>query len=318
MSELADQDVASAYEAAVAYVGSSGSGFVPSDDVRLQFYGLFKQATVGDVNTAQPAFWDMVGYAKWNAWQGQKGKDKHTVMREYVELVQKHDPSWQPKSSENTEDSAQTEEKKATVAPVKKASSGEPIGPVFSVPLSQALDDEAEETKDICYYTSAGETEKVIELLDSGVDVNFEDAMGMSALHWACDRGHLDMARLLLDRGAQVNAEDECGTTPLHVACTCDHADIVELLLARGADPTMTDGDGERALDFAESAEVRELLTRTPVSALATESPASPAIGSSQQPVLSSAVAVTSPAAAPLDAADTSLSFEQNPLFTGK
>jgi len=79
----------------------------------------------------------------------------------------------------------------------------------------------------------------------------------------------------------------------------------------------MTDGDGERALDFAESAEVRELLTRTPVSALATESPASPAIGSSQQPVLSSAVAVTSPAAAPLDAADTSLSFEQNPLFTG-
>jgi ankyrin repeat protein len=72
-----------------------------------------------------------------------------------------------------------------------------------------------------------------IQSLHTGVDVNFEDSMGMTALHWACDRGHLDLAVLLLDHGAEVNAEDECGTTPLHVACTCDHVDVVELMLSR-------------------------------------------------------------------------------------
>lgn len=36
-----------------------------SNDQKLQFYGLYKQATVGDVNTPQPWSINMVAKAKW-------------------------------------------------------------------------------------------------------------------------------------------------------------------------------------------------------------------------------------------------------------
>ncbi|CDS40408.1 acyl coenzyme A binding protein [Echinococcus multilocularis] len=44
-----------------------------SDDDKLYLYGLYKQATVGDVNTAKPGMLDVKGKAKWEAWNGRKG-----------------------------------------------------------------------------------------------------------------------------------------------------------------------------------------------------------------------------------------------------
>lgn len=36
-----------------------------SNDQKLQFYGLYKQATIGDVNTPEPWSINMVAKAKW-------------------------------------------------------------------------------------------------------------------------------------------------------------------------------------------------------------------------------------------------------------
>ncbi len=36
-----------------------------SNDQKLQFYGLYKQSTIGDVNTSQPWAINMVAKAKW-------------------------------------------------------------------------------------------------------------------------------------------------------------------------------------------------------------------------------------------------------------
>jgi len=36
-------------------------------------YALFKQASVGDVNTDRPGMLDFKGKAKWDAWSGKKG-----------------------------------------------------------------------------------------------------------------------------------------------------------------------------------------------------------------------------------------------------
>ncbi|KAM7380971.1 hypothetical protein PAMP_004234 [Pampus punctatissimus] len=44
----------------------------PADEEMLQVYSLFKQATVGDVNTARPGMFDFTGKAKWDAWEKQK------------------------------------------------------------------------------------------------------------------------------------------------------------------------------------------------------------------------------------------------------
>ena len=45
----------------------------PSNDVLLQIYGLYKQATVGDNTGAQPWAVQMEARAKWDAWTSQKG-----------------------------------------------------------------------------------------------------------------------------------------------------------------------------------------------------------------------------------------------------
>jgi diazepam-binding inhibitor (GABA receptor modulating acyl-CoA-binding protein) len=59
----------------------------PTDDEMLRLYGLYKQATVGDVNTERPSFWDMVGKAKWDAWESHKGMDLENAKNKYIALV---------------------------------------------------------------------------------------------------------------------------------------------------------------------------------------------------------------------------------------
>jgi acyl-CoA-binding protein len=62
----------------------------PSNDVLLQLYSLYKQATEGDVNVEPPAnAFDFVAKAKYDAWTSLKGKTKDDAMKEYVALVNK-------------------------------------------------------------------------------------------------------------------------------------------------------------------------------------------------------------------------------------
>ncbi|XP_008295057.1 acyl-CoA-binding protein [Stegastes partitus] len=60
----------------------------PTDEEMLQVYALYKQATVGDVNTARPGMLDFTGKAKWDAWEKQKDKSKDDAMNEYIKLVE--------------------------------------------------------------------------------------------------------------------------------------------------------------------------------------------------------------------------------------
>ena len=61
----------------------------PSDEQKLRVYGLFKQATVGDVNTPQPSMMslDFAGKAKWAAWNAVKGTAQDEAKRQYIALV---------------------------------------------------------------------------------------------------------------------------------------------------------------------------------------------------------------------------------------
>ena len=58
-----------------------------SDDDKLQVYALFKQGSVGDCNTSRPGMLDFKGKAKWEAWNGQKGKSKDAAQTEYIALA---------------------------------------------------------------------------------------------------------------------------------------------------------------------------------------------------------------------------------------
>ncbi|KAJ9589837.1 hypothetical protein L9F63_027903, partial [Diploptera punctata] len=52
-------------------------------------YALFKQATMGDNETAKPGMLDLKGKAKWEAWNGKKGTSKEAAMEAYIALVEK-------------------------------------------------------------------------------------------------------------------------------------------------------------------------------------------------------------------------------------
>lgn len=60
----------------------------PSNEVMLQLYSLYKQATEGDAPDEGPAnMFDFVAKAKHQAWLEQKGKSPESSMQEYVNLV---------------------------------------------------------------------------------------------------------------------------------------------------------------------------------------------------------------------------------------
>ena len=58
-----------------------------SNDVLLELYGLFKQATAGDVTGEKPGLFDFKGAAKYDAWESRRGMTKDEAMQGYVELV---------------------------------------------------------------------------------------------------------------------------------------------------------------------------------------------------------------------------------------
>lgn len=59
----------------------------PANETLLKLYGLYKQATQGDVRGKRPGFTDPVGRAKYDAWKRLAGQSREQAMTAYVELV---------------------------------------------------------------------------------------------------------------------------------------------------------------------------------------------------------------------------------------
>ncbi len=80
MAELQTQ-----FEAAVA--DSKNLIERPDNATLLKIYGLYKQSTQGDNQDKKPGFSDLVGLAKWQAWDACKGLDTHSAMQQYIDLI---------------------------------------------------------------------------------------------------------------------------------------------------------------------------------------------------------------------------------------
>ena len=59
----------------------------PSDNEFLELYALYKQATVGNVNTSKPGTLDLKGKAKWEAWKSKENMSKDDAKEAYIKLV---------------------------------------------------------------------------------------------------------------------------------------------------------------------------------------------------------------------------------------
>jgi diazepam-binding inhibitor (GABA receptor modulator, acyl-CoA-binding protein) len=73
------------FEAAMA--DSKNLSERPDNATLLKIYSLYKQGSAGDNTEKKPGFTDMVGRAKWDAWNGLKGTSTDDAMQQYVELI---------------------------------------------------------------------------------------------------------------------------------------------------------------------------------------------------------------------------------------
>lgn len=83
MSELKQK-----FEEAVNYVQSGKGSGNPSNEQKLKFYALYKQATDGDVKGKKPGITDFVGRAKFNAWSELKGTSSDQAMESYIQQLE--------------------------------------------------------------------------------------------------------------------------------------------------------------------------------------------------------------------------------------
>ena len=100
-----------------------------------------------------------------------------------------------------------------------------------------------------------GDSARVRVLIKQGLDVNAAQPDGMTALHWAAQRGDAGGAQMLMYAGARVDAVTRNGNyTPLHLAARNGRTAAVKALLAAGADVNAVTTTGAvTALHFAAS-----------------------------------------------------------------
>jgi len=79
-------DLKAKFEAAVA--NSKKLTERPDNATLLKIYALYKQASAGDNTEKKPGFGDMVGRAKWDAWNGFKGTSANDAMQQYIDLIE--------------------------------------------------------------------------------------------------------------------------------------------------------------------------------------------------------------------------------------
>lgn len=81
-------DLKTQFDEAVNYIQTAEGDFKPSNELKLEFYALYKQATEGDVSGKKPGMLDVVGRAKYNAWEEKKGMSSEDAMQEYIDKLE--------------------------------------------------------------------------------------------------------------------------------------------------------------------------------------------------------------------------------------
>ncbi|MBU3550538.1 ankyrin repeat domain-containing protein [Polynucleobacter sp. MWH-Berg-3C6] len=78
------------------------------------------------------------------------------------------------------------------------------------------------------------------------------DHIGWTPLHYACAKGHLDVAQFLVANGAIVDSLSVGNTTPLMMAVQSGNEQLVKFLLDKGADLQLKNANGFTAIDIAD------------------------------------------------------------------
>lgn len=243
-AEFEDEINNEAFSDAAEYLQYNHKNFVQAD--LLEFYGLYKQATIGKCNTTKPGMFNIQGKAKWNIWNelGDMTCDaaKEKYIRKMISLV----PNYRQIGNTSSGSSKKTHRVKVST-------------------MKEDSDDElADNDKTIIDFVKEGNFDcfkRAYHRLPKE-RVNDLDPAGLAMIHWAADRGSLHILDYLIaDEAININLIDSDGSTALHYAAFCGHIPCVQLLLNHGADRTITDNDDQTCCDVASNDNIIKLLT---------------------------------------------------------
>lgn len=96
-----------------------------------------------------------------------------------------------------------------------------------------------------------GDVDKLLLLIQQGVDVSINLDYGTTGLHMAAFRGHSAICLTLIDHGAEVNPRGDWGESPLHQAVFNDMTEAAGVLIDRGADVEAKNKDGKTPMALA-------------------------------------------------------------------
>lgn len=213
-----------------------------NENQMLQFYGLYKQATEGPCDKPKPSWYQMTEKQKWEAWMSFKTLDCKTAMEKYVQLLDAVDSSWQEALIDSSD--------------AKTASW------VHHSVMKNDDDELPESNKTVFDWVKEGNLTK-IQNLSCSEEININELCeeGLSLLHWAADRGSLEIVRFLIQNlKADIDIKDVDGQTPLHYAASCGHAEVVKYLLDKGADANLLDNEQQSAFDVASNSHICDLM----------------------------------------------------------
>jgi acyl-CoA-binding protein len=233
------------FNLAANYIQSHHHDF--SKDNLLKFYGFYKRGTAGvldEKNNPKPSFFRMTERSKWDAWNALKNVSEGEAREKYVNLLTELKSNWREE-----------------VEPTK---SKQAFGVAVSCfrPNEETLD---EADKTIEDFIKEGNVEKFKELLssiESKEELNsLDNSNGMGLIHWAADRGNLEILKLILSqKDIDINLVDCEHQTALHYASSCGHKSCVVQLLKYNADKEIKDADGNLPIDVAFDDEIKKLL----------------------------------------------------------
>lgn len=202
----------------------------------LEFYGLYKQATVGKCNTKKPGIFNLQQKSKWNAWNNLGEMVKQTAMETYTEKMNKFNADW---------DFIETDKDQWNSVSAFKN-------------IDEIIDDS---DKNVFDFVKEGNKEKFLKLIKSKpFEINILDDSGMGLIHWASDRGDSDILDILIQSKAEINLRDSDGQTALHYSSSCGNVDCVKLLIKYGAEKEIVDNDGSTCMDIAFDKHIFDLL----------------------------------------------------------
>ena len=111
-------------------------------------------------------------------------------------------------------------------------------------------------------YSAArnGDTEKVLDFVNLGFDIDEKNKNGHSVLMISAYAGHYDLCKILIEKGADINSVDSKGNSIIMGVVFKGYNSVFDLFVTHGVNLEYINPNGQTCLDLAVMFGRRELI----------------------------------------------------------